>query len=227
MTGFSTPVHQLDVASFGGVTLLDEHVDVYLHLRFPNSVFDMNAVHVMTCVLEAVASNTVREIAEETKEAETPVVKEAAVEGGSAVRKRRREIGAEVAESSEKSETEPVRDEKLGECKPVVAPEPEGDYETDLSKAVRDGSFDVKAGKLDERDANGKSPLYYASFMGKIELVKALLAAGANPNNEQDDVLKTPLAAACANGHADVVEELLKAGRNPSSYRNSQPSRRR
>lgn len=65
----------------------------------------------------------------------------------------------------------------------------------------------------DYRDCNGSylTPLGLASVRGNTEIVRALLAAKANPNLAQCDG-KTPLALALENNRPDVAELLRGAG---------------
>ena len=68
-----------------------------------------------------------------------------------------------------------------------------------------------------------ESPLYAASEHGDIDLVRLLLANGADvePRNEAPDdgtgnTVNLPLYNACQYHHVEVVEVLLEAGANPS-----------
>lgn len=64
---------------------------------------------------------------------------------------------------------------------------------------------------LDAASDEGISPLIAASSEGHLEVVKLLIAAGANVNGkDQDDT--TALMAASARGHLDVVKELVAGG---------------
>ena len=65
---------------------------------------------------------------------------------------------------------------------------------------------------LEQKDARGRTPLYFASAMGYVEEVGALLIAGADPrsrNGEEDD---TPLHAAALAAPLGVSETLLAHG---------------
>ena len=67
------------------------------------------------------------------------------------------------------------------------------------------------AAYLDAPSDEGISPLIAASSEGHIEVVKLLIAAGANVDaKDKDDT--TALMAASARGHLNVVKELLTAG---------------
>ena len=57
------------------------------------------------------------------------------------------------------------------------------------------------------------TPLYAAAVDGQADEVAALLAAGADPNEES--VQGTPLCAAACWGHTAVVRALLAAGADP------------
>lgn len=56
-------------------------------------------------------------------------------------------------------------------------------------------------------------PLWAAARVGHVEVVRTLLAAGANPNEQGPH--GTPLSAAAQAGHLEVVRTLLAAGADP------------
>ena len=58
--------------------------------------------------------------------------------------------------------------------------------------------------------AGGATPLHRAAFTGRVEVVRALLAAGARPA-QQDADLETPLHKASAGARWSRVEVLLRA----------------
>ncbi|MBI4699077.1 MAG: ankyrin repeat domain-containing protein [Nitrospirae bacterium] len=58
---------------------------------------------------------------------------------------------------------------------------------------------------------NGATPLFRASYNGYTEIVKLLLAAGAEVNAVRKDNGATPLLFATQQGHAEVVKLLLEA----------------
>ncbi|MEU4623369.1 ankyrin repeat domain-containing protein [Actinoplanes sp. NPDC023801] len=63
---------------------------------------------------------------------------------------------------------------------------------------------------------DGTTPLYRAAVQGRSANVRALVAAGADPNRESgtgEDGL--PLCGAACWGHDDAVRELLAAGADP------------
>ena len=62
-----------------------------------------------------------------------------------------------------------------------------------------------------ETDAHGISPLHAAVQMGHIEVVKALLAQGADVH-ATDDEGRTPLHVAVSIGRRDIAEQLIEAG---------------
>jgi len=56
------------------------------------------------------------------------------------------------------------------------------------------------------------TPLDLAAGQGRVDLIQALLAAGANPNLPARDDGRTPLARALLKGHAEAAEVLRAAG---------------
>jgi ankyrin repeat protein len=63
---------------------------------------------------------------------------------------------------------------------------------------------------------DGTTPLYRASVQNRADNVRALVAAGADPNAESGTGEEgLPLCAASCWGHLDTVRELLAAGADP------------
>ena len=90
-----------------------------------------------------------------------------------------------------------------------------------LSKAIHENNVDkalhlIKETGMTVDDINtrigGITPLYRASYGGKIEIVRALIEAGADVNIERDINRGTPLHIACFRGHLDIVRALIEAG---------------
>lgn len=71
---------------------------------------------------------------------------------------------------------------------------------------------------------SGWTALGCAAFAGHVEIVKALLASGANPNPADHESSGSPLYWAAAKGHQKTVETLLLAGADPHFIRNGQLS---
>ena len=69
-----------------------------------------------------------------------------------------------------------------------------------------------KHADVNAAQGDGTTALHWAAFHDDLVLVKALLAAGANPKAATREGAITPLFMACTNGSAAVIEELLKAG---------------
>ncbi|MCJ1676742.1 ankyrin repeat domain-containing protein [Streptomyces sp. APSN-46.1] len=65
-------------------------------------------------------------------------------------------------------------------------------------------------------DAEGTTALYAAAVQGRPEIVRLLLAHGADPDAESRGPTDgTPLCAAASWGHAESVRELLAHGADP------------
>ena len=82
-----------------------------------------------------------------------------------------------------------------------------------LSKGIGNGDLCIKA--------FGATPLYIASQEGHLNVVEALLRAGALPNKARTSDGNTPLYIASHGGHLNVVEALLRAGALPNSAPNN------
>lgn len=66
---------------------------------------------------------------------------------------------------------------------------------------------------INQPTRRGDTPLYIAAQMGYIEIVNALITAGANVD-QADNCGETPLYIAAQNGHNDIVKTLLCWGAN-------------
>src|SRR4051812_44062274 len=76
---------------------------------------------------------------------------------------------------------------------------------------------DVSRLKVDARGADGFTSLHLAAFFGGAEAVRALLAAGADPDADADNVFKVhPIHSASAVGDHASVRALLEAGATPN-----------
>ena len=64
---------------------------------------------------------------------------------------------------------------------------------------------------MNRRDNEGETPLYWASWKGHLEVVRALIAAGADVNKNNYDGM-TPLSMALAKNHTQVADLLRDAG---------------
>jgi ankyrin repeat protein len=73
---------------------------------------------------------------------------------------------------------------------------------------------------LEVRDSDGATPLCLAAERGRLDLVRLLLARGANPNGRIEENQYSsglPLEVALRQGHIDIAEVLLSAGADASA----------
>ena len=66
-------------------------------------------------------------------------------------------------------------------------------------------------------DENGQTPLLIASLEGRVEVIRALLRAGADANLGDESEFRTPLMHAAIAGHADIAKLLLDFGADPNA----------
>src|SRR6266700_3447424 len=97
--------------------------------------------------------------------------------------------------------------------------------DTRLSDAAMQGNGDVVRSLLKQKvdvdagQGDGTTALHWAAFRDDLEMVKTLLAAGANVKAATREGAITPLFMACTNGNAAIVEALLKAGAEANSVK--------
>ena len=65
-------------------------------------------------------------------------------------------------------------------------------------------------------EADGTTPLHWASYRDDLESADLLIRGGANVN-AANDLGATPLWTACLNGSASMTSRLLQAGANPNA----------
>lgn len=98
-----------------------------------------------------------------------------------------------------------------------------------LAASVQRNHTEIVQMLLDTKrvNVNGRSrsetPLYMAAKSGSLEMVTALLEAGAGPNIEAG-IERSALQVACSEGSAHIVEVLLKYGANAEMYGGSSSS---
>jgi ankyrin repeat protein len=93
----------------------------------------------------------------------------------------------------------------------------DGSGKTALFTAAEGGYLAVVEVLLAHKpDVDADAPLQVAAGKGYANLVKLLLAAGANPNVEGAQ-RRTPLSVAAGNGHPEIVKMLLAAKADPNS----------
>ncbi|HEV2445115.1 MAG TPA: ankyrin repeat domain-containing protein, partial [Candidatus Sulfopaludibacter sp.] len=87
-----------------------------------------------------------------------------------------------------------------------------------LSEAAMQGNKEMVRSLLKEHadvdgaQGDGSTALHWAAFHDDVDMVKMLLAAGANVKVATREEGITPLFMACQNGDAAIIEALLKAG---------------
>lgn len=64
------------------------------------------------------------------------------------------------------------------------------------------------------RNATGETALHHAAIQGNLEIVRLLLAAGAEPDLAGEHGF-TPLHEAILQGHVEIIRQLLAAGADP------------
>ena len=90
--------------------------------------------------------------------------------------------------------------------------------DTRLSEAAMQGNSDAVRTLLKEKvdvdaaQGDGTTALHWAAFRDDLEMVKWLLAAGANVKATTREGAITPLFMACTNGNAAIIGAMLKAG---------------
>ncbi len=90
--------------------------------------------------------------------------------------------------------------------------------DTRLSEAAMQGNNDAVRSLLkqkvdvDAAQGDGTTALHWAAFRDDVEMVKGLLAAGANVKATTREGAITPLFMACTNGNAAIVGAMIKAG---------------
>jgi ankyrin repeat protein len=81
-------------------------------------------------------------------------------------------------------------------------------------RALIQQKADVNAAQGD-----GSTALHWSAYGDNLEMLKLLLAAGANVKATTREGAITPLFMACTNGNAAAIERLLNAGADPKSIK--------
>jgi ankyrin repeat protein len=90
--------------------------------------------------------------------------------------------------------------------------------DTRLSEAAMQGNKEMVRSLLKDRvdidgaQGDGSTALHWAAMHNDLDMVKMLIAAGANVKVTTRDGAITPLFVACQNGNAAMIEALLKGG---------------
>jgi len=74
--------------------------------------------------------------------------------------------------------------------------------------------FTASTADMEKTDNTGNTPLQIAALDGSVDIVKALIEAGANIHCKNSDK-DTPLIDAVENSHLEVIKVLLDAGADP------------
>lgn len=99
--------------------------------------------------------------------------------------------------------------------------------DTRLADAAMQGDKDAVRSLLKQKaDINsahgdGATALHWAAYNDDLDMLKLLLAAGANMKAATRDGAITPLFMACSNGNAAMIEALLQAGADPKSVKSN------
>jgi len=97
------------------------------------------------------------------------------------------------------------------------------DPKREIIKAAKHGNVELAMtlllsdrGLLDARDTDGSTPLHCAVWKGHLQMVEALVDAGADVNaqNENDHWGTTPLHAAAHANQAGIAQLLIGRGAN-------------
>src|SRR5215471_7787678 len=99
--------------------------------------------------------------------------------------------------------------------------------DTRLSDAAMQGNQDAVRSLLKQRvDVNapqgdGTTALHWAAYRDDLEMVKLLLAAGANAQATTREGAITPLLMACQNGNVTIIEAIVKAGADVNAVKSN------
>lgn len=86
------------------------------------------------------------------------------------------------------------------------------------NKAAFESLLKQKA-EVNAAQGDGMTALHWAAYRDDLQMVKALLASGADVKAATRDGAITPLFLACANGDAAMIAEMLKAGADAKSVK--------
>ncbi|PKS04904.1 hypothetical protein jhhlp_008269 [Lomentospora prolificans] len=80
---------------------------------------------------------------------------------------------------------------------------------------------------IDPHDANGRTPIWWAASGGHSETIRVLVAAGANPDHDDNYNGRKPLHEAADKNHYKAIKALLDAGVDPLTPKTKEnPGRR-
>jgi ankyrin repeat protein len=99
----------------------------------------------------------------------------------------------------------------------------DNDVNAQLHVAIQDRAADKVRDLIRHQGAdpnattnNNASPIYCATLMGDLEVVRILAEFGVDPNIARTDDGTTPIFMAAWNGHLEIVRILGKLGADPN-----------
>lgn len=119
----------------------------------------------------------------------------------------------EAAADFMESQTDP-QSHRIRELGAAIYFQHKFEHQVDASDRAEWHRLAGEAANLNRRDPERQPALWYAAAIGDLQMVDALLAAGADTDADAL-YFTTPLAAAVEEGHVHVVARLVAAGANP------------
>jgi ankyrin repeat protein len=110
-----------------------------------------------------------------------------------------------------------VSDEGLNQCRHLISPDSNRNEKSHRTKNFKDPdaikkSFGVHPELITTRDKNGFSPLHYAAYAGNKDLVRFLMAKGADIESTATSCAWTPFFLAVFQGRLEIAQTLIDSG---------------